>query len=634
MDAVNDVFEGFNLTYDELFSLHNILKILLKTNSFLEWLEKYHPKEKTEQIFHGYKFTVLITYRSILRIFCRSDVEFIPFEEDKTLNRIAHYIDKSILDAPNTCKKTIFLKNLLNLSEGLDKARNFKSFEKKIKHVRPVIDFLDFYYNENIEPVIDVTKTKLLTLLSLTYIKIYYFDGSRDKPWLVNSIHPFEMNITSNYLNIIRKGYVYSLQYLWHYLIGTKHYEQSKIANLHCIFQKIKSKVRDDGPNIEPKDPFWIEIDKYFTIADGDILLTKGKDNFEYFKKGVLKFDKEKFVEQDFTTLLNKTKEPDYILLEDRNSKIKKLESLLFWYPFEVIGFRTGRFFSGVQLFISMLAGIVELRKINNNQEEIYVKIFEHPLSEDNQDKNYISFGILVERYSLFADSSGWMIFHNCATDFSGTGGFELDRALNTLIELSRIHNIKVDKIKIGIDLFNNYLDEKGETLQTSRLFHTIGKEKIEEKLEEYMLNNEKLISNISEFKGMMFELVIFYYLQSSNLYDELYCYKTIKTEIIDVYTKKDNEISIFECKMNIHYDDIQKIISQVNKQSKAIKDLHNECKVKKNLVVFHKISSERKKLFQESKINVFDDFKSLIQSSKLFEKSRRRILNLLEFNG
>jgi len=150
---------------------------------------------------------------------------------------------------------------------------------------------------------------------------------------------------------------------------------------------------------------------------------------------------------------------PEYFNKTDYNSIKKQLDYQLFWYNFSLVdscGYGT---FNGVPAFISILYGYSKLRTKNGNKSPIRVVIFKHP-ENDLKDENRYSFGALVELYGTISDSSGWLIFNECATDFSGQGSIFERQAYQIIEELESKGLVDVSTYVVDLRVFKKYLRE------------------------------------------------------------------------------------------------------------------------------------------------------------------------------
>jgi hypothetical protein len=144
--------------------------------------------------------------------------------------------------------------------------------------------------------------------------------------------------------------------------------------------------------------------------------------------------------------------------MRDHQSIKKILDYHLFWYDFSLVdscGYGT---FNGVPAFISILYGYCKL-KGKTAAQPVLVRVFKHPEPGMENAFRY-SFAVLVEMYGTFSDASGWLIFNDCATDFSGTGGALHDQAMEWINKMETEGLCKSEAIEIDSEMFDWYIKE------------------------------------------------------------------------------------------------------------------------------------------------------------------------------
>jgi DNA-directed RNA polymerase subunit RPC12/RpoP len=116
----------------------------------------------------------------------------------------------------------------------------------------------------------------------------------------------------------------------------------------------------------------------------------------------------------------------EYLTKNDDKSLKKQLSMAMLWYDVNVLDTPL-TVFNGVPAFTSTLLGSIELAKGFQDDEPVKAIIFKHPAGMENY-FDY-SFGIFIQAYTSMglSDYSGWLVFFDCATDYSGFGGSLFD---------------------------------------------------------------------------------------------------------------------------------------------------------------------------------------------------------------
>lgn len=138
---------------DHIFAFLEILRILSKTENFQEWLSTYHKIDEHQEFLEGYKYILTVS----LMYFITQLISHDPFslKDDEKLVR-ADFHGITINNIPNSCEKTIVLKNIWKQSKKIRKAKTFE----EIKNEKPS-DLLDFYETlreQNLKPNKEISK--------------------------------------------------------------------------------------------------------------------------------------------------------------------------------------------------------------------------------------------------------------------------------------------------------------------------------------------------------------------------------------------------------------------------------------------------------------------------------------------
>jgi len=135
---------------DQIFSFINILKIASDIEGFQKWLREYHKIEGVDRIFVGYKFFLEACVRGFIHSIIYSDS--LDLEEDFVFFR-ARFVGVTLEDIPTTCEKTIFIKNIWNLSRGIREAREWEDMARSIKDFDSLFHAFDEIFRRNIASI-------------------------------------------------------------------------------------------------------------------------------------------------------------------------------------------------------------------------------------------------------------------------------------------------------------------------------------------------------------------------------------------------------------------------------------------------------------------------------------------------
>jgi hypothetical protein len=622
---------------DEILAIYNILRITTNSTYFEKWLKKYHKIENiTNEISEGYKF-FLETIIRILIATIESDTA-LEIEEDYTFFR-AVFKGIALEDIPNTCEKTIFIKNIWNLIKPLRKSTNWEEIKKSIKNLKTLLKVLRRLFEESTS-TIDIEKNSALSVTSIFHTYIFLNDTHRGLPHGYYLPSNLKISSTPKYLKKVFRGYALTLQYLWFKLLGEKEFNKFCVKDLHRAAE-IYSKKAEEYINIEleslPKKQRkekesellqlkeWYALDNFFGRIRDDIIDSLEKQ-FKLSLGIESLFSCKKIDKGIFSNFLSKEdlKEPEYFKKEKYDEIRKWLDYKLLWYNTEVLS-STGIIFSGVPAFISILNGLV-----NFSKDKVLVKIFKHPEKGINGYK--YSYGILIPVFgtSGLTDYSGWLIFFCCATDFSGFG-ISLYAQAKAFINLFKEDGkIEVEEIEVDEKIFKEFLKEKS----VSSVFDSIiaitpfgptpliDISKIEEDKRHF----------INDVRGVLFEFIVYKWLNLTQKFEEIHHYCIIDKLQIDICCLDKSKIHLFECTITIHKDKIEEKLKAIKKQIAVLKNKYPQYDIVPSLVVYSQLPSNVKKFFEDNKIRVIENFKKEIETSRVFSKEeKRKILQILE---
>jgi len=291
----------------------------------------------------------------------------------------------------------------------------------------------------------------------------------------------------------------------------------------------------------------------------------------------------------------------------------KKLDYHFLWYGVHVLDGSYSTF-SGVPAFISTLLGLIELNKHYGVNEKVKVKIFKHPVRPG---QNYYSFSILISVAMFYSDLSGWLVYYDCATDFSGFGGTLYREAKKIIDDLKSKDLVKVEEISVDKEIFKEYLKERSRI----SIFDTIIFSEKKRPLEDFL----------ARYKGTIFEYIVYHWLNESKPEGKVKLNTWVEKEEIDCIHEDEDVIEIYECKFTLHTDKIDETIDQIKRKVSALNKVYNHSKrVVPNLVVYNVGSSEHIKKIKEQGINVII-FRDIIYQDRIFVRKREDLMKILD---
>ena len=669
---------------DRIFSFINILKITSNASAFRKWLNEYHKINDDNKIFEGYRFFIDVCIRGFINSIIYDDS--IDLDEDFTFFR-ARFVGVDIDDIPNTCNKIIFIKNIWKLTKNIRKSKNWEEISVSIKDVEILFSVFDLIYKRNVSPIKDLNKKDALKFATIFNTNIFLNDTSKGLPHAYLLAPILKSSAKEESLENAYAGYTYVLQYLWFVLLGKNKFRKSSLMKLdkaHDIYsedaekqieleagvpiseEEIKKEFMENNKNkikyeqiTEDESASWIEVEE---LSDKDLIRLNDEKNRLFKLKNWFALDmffgivqkeiiepiekqtekksvlngflmrkgniNKKLLEKFLAT--NGLKNPEYLVKTDNKYLKKKLDYFFLWYQANILDTQKLSVFNGVPAFTSTLIGCVHKNKYFRNNDEIFILRFKHPV-EGVQGFD-ISYGLLIEGFGGFVDYSGWLIFFDCATDYSGFGGSLYAEAEMFIKKFTDDKSLKTTEVIIDKKIFKEYLAEKSIASVFDEIKHQtpLG---IYTDLSISEIKN-KMNVFIGDVKGKFFEYLFFVWLieENQSKYEKITPDSLVNKEQIDVYAETEDRIDLFECKVNLHDDEMDTTIEQIKNKLKAMQPQNKE--IIPHLVVYSPITDAHKKRFEDDEeIRVFSDFKEKIQNwRKLSGNSRKTIFEILNF--
>ena len=625
-----------------------------KITKFLTWFKGRNKYVDMEIILPGYVFLIV----SIIRVF------MFDLDSNNGLGLSEDWIYKRAVskglqlnELPNSCEKTIFMKRIRMLEKNIAKQKTWKGLKSSVnKMIRDLHYFKELIQNSTpLNKQLD--KESLQKVMAANHTAIFLCDTSRNIPHSENAA-PFAHGIRSEqYLERTFPGYVYGLEFLWFSILGEVEFSNSFISNIHNVLSndfepktqelifgedltldsllkgpcledknkdylgiKVKIKRRTPEENKKLRATYtsnkWLRLDTYFQKIINEIVLPmEAALNIKiWIDDNLILKDYNK---ENLRSLLEKSavSEPSYLSSNDKTSIGKCLDLDFLWYGLNVL--EGDSLFNGVPAFGTILLGSSNFAKSINNTEGVDVIIIKHPQGDG---KNNYSFAVLIPVMGSIYDASGWVVAFDCATDYSGNGGSNLEYA-RQFIKLSNNYvKVRVKEISVNKDIFFKYIQEHS----VSSVFETIVS-----KSDPGLDRRLNIMDFLSSIKGRLFELVVYKWLNETKEMGMCRSNVMIGSEEIDCIVQVKDVVNMYECKINSSESSLETNIKQILRKRNELLKTHEN--VKPFLVVYNKISMYLINECNLKGIEVIDNFRQVISNEAVFKSSRAEYLKVLD---
>jgi len=638
---------------DEVLAFIQVLKCFSRSSEFRGWLKRVYRIGDSNSLFEGYRFLVVTVLRCLIESIALD--RSLGLKEDYVFYR-AGFEGVVLEDTPNTCEKTIFLKNIWALGRRVRRAKNWGELDTYFNDLYPLFQAFDNINAGCVQSRNGIDKADALRFVTQFYTFVFLNDIGDGVPHGYKTATITSKSITSQYLQSSFKGYAYSLEYLWSLLLTAEEFNKSCVRTIHesstLYAQKAMEHINSEVNSIffsgrkeyllELKE--WIALDTLFGCIRDEIIfpLEKrigGSISFHH----VLTVSKP--CKNHLKSFLSKMglSDPDYLTKTDDQSLEKFLDYTLLWYRVNVLDTQNLHVFNGVSAFISNLMGSIKLREYYKNKDKVLVRVFKHPLSRNRKDGYNYSYGICIQSFgtSGISDFSGWLIFYDCATDYSGFGGSLYAQAKFFIDKFKKESRLDIKEIVIDKEFFRGYLTRRSISSVFDRIIYSTplgveeGEPSISELQEEYELKLSEIQKNIEAFtgntKGKLFEYVVHKWLMEGGSYKHTRCDFVIESEQIDCCGWNDDQADLYECKIACHVDSKDEIVDKLSRKSATLSK-KSEVKVTPFVVFYYPIPQEQKNYFEGGGIQVIDDFRRKIMEDRLvFDRIRKPLLDILD---
>lgn len=566
-DNLDDEFKMKLEQYcDDIFGILFEIKIVLDIGSFRKWLKVYHKIEDDSGILLGYQFMIKTLIATLISAI-DSNIS-LGLNEDFTYHRAMRFVGFKPSELPNTCEKAIFIKNIFELAKPLWRARSWRELEgKSVKFIENCISIFDKIFRNyvTLSDQVKLDKEDALKKLAIFYTLVNLTDVHKGMPngyissffTYVDLEHTEHEDIKirvskkkSDFFKKIFYGYKYALQFLWHSLLDEKTFEKY-VSRMHLAEDWCPpNEIFDSEGDRLSRYKKGKYLDDFFTILKGNVIdpmEEEMKIGFPF--NNIFVMSSTSISKDEFGILLSrKPTDPEY-------NEEEMLESKLYWYPAELVV--STNTFNGVPAFIHLLSGMVVNRRMRGIEDSVKVSRFKHPISGVG---NRYSYGILIETISnVGADYSGWIIFFDCATDYSGYGGFLHSLAEKFISSYAEKGMVELIEIEIEREKLLKHLKENIVRYDVKDIIRNW----------EYLQSIEM---KFDEARGVLIELLLYYVLSEKVCEKLIWRYKKDDIEI-DLVASAGKDIYFFECKCSCPPDIDDECRRFENKVNKLLED-------------------------------------------------------------
>jgi hypothetical protein len=568
-----------------------VIKILSKTNDFLEWIKKKYPDVEYVELFEGYKFFLNCCLNTFIDGIA-NDCE-LKIDNDFLLNSAISQWKKIHLLEP-TCDKTVFLKNIKPTIKSIPQAKNFDEISEVLIEFNCIITSkFDLIFDEfiSLSPEINISREKALSLLLIDFTNTYLVQINNNGP-TANIHNPLSTEwINPELTKNAFKGYKFSIQFLWNQLVGDKKFNSTHLSKIHLadswntykysdpISKSNSFNLLDNAFNLDEQTNFdchyyWIEKEIIKPLSNKNKIFVTEIDS--YFEFSDFNYDRDSL----FGALLDKSK-----LKTMEINWEERIEQCLYWYPFEIVNSNEAMMFFGVSSFNTMLAGTVALHKHKDSElPKIIIARFTHP--SDRVGENDYSYGILIDSKSAAGHHiNGWIIYQNVCSNYSGFSNTHHKSAEKLISAYTRTKKLDLRELTISLAQFQAFT--KKSTLKYG---------------EPNLLKQAKLSETIIQTsRSYLFELFAYYLCKKYYIgYEvELNSGKKSKEGEKDIIIQNHEQVILIECKLNAVNSDPDEIVKKMEKKIHGYSKPIKSCQ----LWVWKKLSPKSQLAIENAKI-------------------------------
>lgn len=548
------------------------LSILGETVMFKKWINKHHSLIESDRLFQGYRFSLMCCINAFIEGICTEKLLDIQgdFLFDSAVGQLI-----PLHKIRSNSERATLLRNIKPHVKSISRAKGFNEIEQEahkfLELVKPEIEAIKRACKLSIKVSREVAEELLMIDFTHTFLNQIKNNGPAANFLNPISNDQLKPELKDQYLY----GYKFAIQFLWFQILGETKFQNTQLTKLH-LSQSWSDYIYHKKPTSEIEifnRSFDLEkqtcFDSFFYWIQKEITDPLQKEfGFPIYQiDHHFHFQPENYNKTVFSVLSkteNSEKSQSQLSIDERISET------LYWYPMEIIRSREALIHHGIPSFNTMLAGTVALHDPDKSPfEQVIIAKFTHPHQKDKT-KNDYSFGILVDSKSAAGHySSGWVIYRDVCGDYSGFSRSELRECEHLISSYKKLNKIELRELNLSLEIFTEFTNR-----YTS-----------DHKLESIIEQNKLIPDIMRKSKSRILELYTYYICSKAP------CYSGYVIELNqdkkglhggekDIVLKRDDEVIIIECKINLQNSNIPKLIeklsakvssSNVNKKSGQI---------------------------------------------------------------
>ena len=620
-----------------------ILTLVGAIPQFRQWLVEKKGIPRNEHDLRGIQFFMEVGLNS-LAYAVRLD-STLEMSESHALSR-AEFRGIDIDEVPNDCEKTILLKRIRLIARHIRKCKTWTDLEVSIDELNQLTSVIRKGIQKSIAPGYCLSRQDAVNLATKKHLLLYFQNTEKGIPVICLLSGFQESRKTGWLLADVFRTYVLCLEYVW------AEFPFSRLT--HSRTRNIENKIGEFKPvvidHLEREESFfsslpgarreppkhdrtskeeqglvsWMALDLWSKkLYESELEPMERKLGNMFWKEPIIRLEgiNKKDLRALFT--VHDIPRPSYIEGTTWDARTRLLDYHFLWYEMEVLEKGDVRIFNGVPAFLSVVMGAYRLRQSFGNEDPIVVRVFKHPVTKFEKGYEY-SYAMLMEVYGMLSDFSGWLVFSDCAGEYSGHPEPECQMARKWLERMEREGQINLEEITIALNHFKRYLQENGRVLvETDRGLTIMDSRRVIENLREM----------ISISRGKLFEYIVYKWLSSEAKYSELKGPGDFRGEQVDCLGINDSVVDVYECKVDIHKR-IEEVIGQVLAKQEAVRKEFPGRKVVPYLVVYLEVETARSLELMRFGIRVIDNFRKKIRSGGINKSDKEQIVRILDYQA
>ncbi len=637
-----DALDTISRDASDIVASIEILTVVGGIPKLREWLVKQKGISRSEHDLRGILFFMEVGLNSLA--YAIGSDSTLGLSETHALAR-ARFRGIDIDELPNDCEKAILLKRIRLVARRIRKCKTWTEIGVAVRGLDRLTSVIRNAIQKSMVPGYGLHQRDAVKLAIKKHLLLYYQNTEKGIP-VVCLLSGFqEARKTDWFLADVFRTYVLCLEYVW------TTFPFSKVT--HSRTKDIERKIHVFEPavleHLERWKPFfseppsssratpkrnwsskeekglisWMALDLWSKKLYRSEIAPVEKDLGNMFRnEPIISLDRvnEKALKALFAT--RGIPDPSYLKEAKWEARRRLLDYHFLWYEMDVLDKGDVRIFNGVPAFISLVLGACHLRRSVGGENPIVVRVFKHPVTKFEKGHEY-SYALLMEVSGMLSDFSGWLVFVDCAGEYSGVPEFECQMARTWLRRLEQEGEIELKEVAVQLTDFKRYIQENGRVLiETKRGLTIMDSRKI----------IEEMRGVISLSRGKLFEYVVYKWLASSGKYTDLKGPGDFLREQIDCLGVSDSVIDVFECKVDLHEGRIEEVITQVQAKREAAEKRFPKSRVDVHLVVYLQADAERSLKLHQSRIHVIDNLRQKIIDSSINKSDKQQILRIMDY--